>query len=115
MSAMDTDVLKAYVEIGLGVGIIAAMTFDPKRDQALRLIDAANLFASNTTVIGLRRGALLRTYAYRFIELCSPALSEQKIKAAANVETQLTAGVQKVRAVATHSANSVAKRVSRAS
>ncbi len=41
MSAMDTDVLKAYVELGLGVGIIAAMAFDPKRDAGLKLIDAA--------------------------------------------------------------------------
>ena len=82
MSAMDTDVLKAYVEIGLGVGIIAGMTYDSRRDKALRLLDAGHLFQSNTTVIGLRRGSLLRTYAYRFLELCSPALTEQMIRAA---------------------------------
>ena len=82
MSAMDTDVLKAYVELGLGVGIIAAMAFDPKRDAPLRLIDAAHLFEENTSLIAIRRGSYLRNYAYRFIELCSPALPEQKVRAA---------------------------------
>src|SRR5262249_57264803 len=43
VSAMDTDVLKAYVELGLGVGIIAAMAFNAKRDAGLRLIDASHL------------------------------------------------------------------------
>jgi len=82
MSAMDTDVLKAYVELGLGVGIIAAMAFDPKRDAPLRLIDAAHLFEANTSLIAVRRGSYLRNYAYRFIELCSPALPEHTVRAA---------------------------------
>ena len=115
MSAMDTDVLKAYVEIGLGIGIIAAMTFDPKRDQALRMLDAGHLFASNTTLIGLRRGALLRTYAYRFIELCSPALSEQTIKNAVNADASPGAEPPKVRAVASRTANASIKRAVRPS
>ncbi len=115
MSAMDTDVLKAYVEIGLGVGIIAAMTFDQKRDQALRMLDAGHLFASNTTVIGLRRGALLRTYAYRFIELCSPALREQAIKTAVNADATRSAEPLKVRAIASRSASAAIKRAVRPS
>ena len=82
MSAMDTDVLKAYVELGLGVGIIAAMAFNPKRDAGLRLIDSRHLFEANTTLIAVRRGSYLRTYAYRFIELCSPALPEKVVRAA---------------------------------
>jgi LysR family cys regulon transcriptional activator len=82
MSAMDTDVLKAYVELGLGVGIIAATAYSAKRDAALRLIDSSHLFEPNTTVIAARRGSYLRTYAYRFIELCSPALPEKAVKAA---------------------------------
>ena len=86
MSAMDTDVLKAYVELGLGVGIIAAMAFDPKRDQGLRLIDGAHLFEANTSLIAVRRGSYLRNYAYRFIELCSPALPEAKVRAAVMAE-----------------------------
>ena len=86
MSAMDTDVLKAYVELGLGVGIIAAMAFDTKRDLGLRLIDAAHLFEANTSLIAVRRGSYLRNYAYRFIELCSPALPEAKVRAAVMAE-----------------------------
>jgi LysR family cys regulon transcriptional activator len=82
MSAMDTDVLKAYVELGLGVGIIAAMAYNPKRDTSLRLIDSGHLFEPNTTLIAVRRGSYLRTYAYRFIELCSPALPEKAVRAA---------------------------------
>jgi LysR family cys regulon transcriptional activator len=86
MSAMDTDVLKAYVELGLGVGIIAAMAFDPKRDASLKLIDAAHLFDANMTGIAVRRGSYLRNYAYRFIELCSPALPEAVVRTAVMAE-----------------------------
>jgi hypothetical protein len=75
-------VLKAYVELGLGVGIIAAMAFNPKRDAGLRLIDGGHLFKANTALIAVRRGAYLRAYAYRFIELCSPALPERVVKPA---------------------------------
>jgi len=82
MSAMDTDVLKTYVELGLGVGIIAAMAFDAKRDVGLRLIESGHLFEPNTALIAVRRGAYLRNYAYRFIELSSPSLSEEAVKAA---------------------------------
>jgi LysR family transcriptional regulator, cys regulon transcriptional activator len=82
MSAMDTDVLKAYVELGLGVGIIAAMAYSAKRDTPLRLIDSSHLFDPNTALIAVRRGSYLRTYAYRFIELCSPALPEKTVRAA---------------------------------
>jgi LysR family cys regulon transcriptional activator len=80
MSAMDADVLKAYVELGLGVGIIAAMAFNPKRDVGLRLVDSSHLFDANTALIAVRRGSYLRTYAYRFIELCSPALPENVVR-----------------------------------
>ncbi len=86
MSAMDTDVLKAYVELGLGVGIIAAMAFDPRRDAGLKLIETAGLFAANTALIAVRKGAYLRNYAYNFIELCSPALPEAKVRAAVLAE-----------------------------
>ncbi len=82
VSAMDTDVLKAYVELGLGVGIIAATAFNSKRDAGLRLIDGSHLFDANTALIAVRRGAYLRTYAYRFIELCSPALPEGVVRPA---------------------------------
>ncbi len=82
MSALDADVVKTYVEVGLGVGIIASMAFDATRDAGLRAIDAAHLFPTNTTRIAVRRGHYLRGYAYRFIEECSPALTAAVVKGA---------------------------------
>jgi len=74
LTALDSDVIKTYVELGLGVGVMAKMAFDPKRDRPLRAIDAAHLFDSSTTRLGIRRGAYLRRYAYEFIELFAPHL-----------------------------------------
>lgn len=74
MSALDADVIKSYVELELGVGIIASMAFNPVRDSGLRLLDSAHLFPSNTTWIALRSGNVLRDFAYRFIEMCQPKL-----------------------------------------
>ncbi|HQQ64485.1 MAG TPA: CysB family HTH-type transcriptional regulator, partial [Pseudomonadales bacterium] len=82
MSALDADVIKTYVELGLGVGIIASMAFNPQRDQGLQLLEQASLFGENTTRIAIRRGHYLRGFAYRFIELCSPELSESVVQAA---------------------------------
>ena len=74
LSAQDSDVIKTYVELGLGVGILARMAFDPERDRRLRAIDASHLFESSTTRLGVKRGAYLRRYAYEFIELFAPHL-----------------------------------------
>jgi LysR family cys regulon transcriptional activator len=74
LSAQDSDVIKTYVELGLGVGILAKMAFDEKRDRMLRAIDAGHLFESSTTRLGIKRGAYLRRYAYEFIELFAPQL-----------------------------------------
>ena len=74
LSAQDSDVIKTYVELGLGVGILAKMAFDAKRDRTLRAIDASHLFESSTTRLGVKRGAYLRRYAYEFIELFAPHL-----------------------------------------
>jgi LysR family cys regulon transcriptional activator len=74
LTALDSDVIKTYVELGLGVGILAKMAFDPKRDTCLRAIDASHLFESSTTRLGIKRGAYLRRYAYEFIELFAPHL-----------------------------------------
>jgi LysR family cys regulon transcriptional activator len=81
MSALDSDVIKTYVELGLGIGIIASMAFNPAKDTALRLLTCDHLFEANTTFIALRRGHYLRSFAYRFIELCSPKLDEGTIRA----------------------------------
>jgi LysR family cys regulon transcriptional activator len=74
LTALDSDVIKTYVELGLGVGIMAKMAFDPKRDRGLKALDAAHLFESSTTRLGIKRGAYLRRYAYEFIELFAPHL-----------------------------------------
>jgi LysR family cys regulon transcriptional activator len=81
MSALDADVIKTYVELGMGIGIIASMAFNPAKDSDLRLLECEHLFESNTTYIALRRGHYLRSFAYRFIELCSPKLDEATIRA----------------------------------
>ena len=82
LTAIDSDVIKTYVELGLGVGIIAAMAFDPERDRNLRLLDASHLFPRNTTRVAVRRGVLLRGYAYDFIELFAPRLTRKAIEQA---------------------------------
>lgn len=80
MSALDADVIKTYVELELGVGIIAAIAFNPQRDHGLVLLDSSHLFKTNTARIALRRGHYLRDYAYRFIELCSAPLAEAVVR-----------------------------------
>jgi DNA-binding transcriptional LysR family regulator len=82
LSAIDADVIKTYVELEMGIGIVAAMAFDARRDRGLRALDASHLFKSNMTRIAVRRGAYLRGYAYAFIELFSPQLSRAVIDAA---------------------------------
>src|SRR6266571_1914585 len=82
LSAVDSDVIKTYVELGLGVGVIAAMAFDEKRDRHLRALEAGHLFGTMTTRVAVRRGAALRGYAYTFIELFSPRLSRKLIETA---------------------------------
>jgi LysR family cys regulon transcriptional activator len=67
MSALDADVIKTYVELGLGVGIVASMAWHPKKDEGLALLDGTNIFPANTTRIAVRRGHYLRGFAYRFI------------------------------------------------
>lgn len=80
LTAVDADVIKAYVELGLGVGILAKMAYDPARDSALRLIDAAHLFEPSMTRIAVRRNAYLRRYVYDFIELFAPHLSRTVVE-----------------------------------
>jgi LysR family cys regulon transcriptional activator len=80
LSAVDSDVIKRYVELGLGVGIVSPIAFDPERDTQLQLLRADALFPENTTVIAVRRGHYLRSFGYRFIELCSPELSADEAR-----------------------------------
>ena len=82
LTAIDSDVIKTYVELGLGVGILAKMAFDPARDMELTAIDASHLFEPSTTRIGIRKGAYLRRYLYDFIELFAPHLDRNHVEAA---------------------------------
>ena len=82
LSAQDSDVIKTYVELGLGVGILAKMAFDAKRDVMLRAIDASHLFESSTTRLGIKRGSYLRRYAYDFIEAFAPHLAAATVERA---------------------------------
>lgn len=82
LTAIAADVIKAYVEQGMGIGILAKMAFDPARDHGIRLINADHLFAASTTRLGLRRNAYLRGYVYDFIELFSPTLSRAVVTTA---------------------------------
>jgi LysR family cys regulon transcriptional activator len=82
LTAMDADVIKTYVELGLGVGIVASIAFDDERDTMLRAIDARHLFAINTTHVGVRRGAAMRAFAYRFIETFAPHLTPDIVRQA---------------------------------
>lgn len=74
LTAIAADVIKTYVEMGMGIGILAKMAFDPARDHGIRLINADHLFAASTTRIALRRNAWLRGYIYDLIELFAPHL-----------------------------------------
>jgi len=80
LTALDADVIKTYVELGLGVGILATMAFDPRRDAGLRALDASHLFESSTTRLGVKRGTYLRRYAYEFIELFAPHLPRSVVE-----------------------------------
>jgi len=82
LTALDSDVIKTYVELGLGIGILAKMAFDAKRDASLRAIDASHLFESSTTRLGIKRNAYLRRYAYEFIELFAPHLPRATVERA---------------------------------
>jgi LysR family cys regulon transcriptional activator len=82
LTAIDADIIKTYVALGLGVGIVAAMAYDESADRNLRAADASHLFEWATTRIGVRRGAYLRGYAYAFIELFAPHLGRKAVDAA---------------------------------
>jgi LysR family transcriptional regulator, cys regulon transcriptional activator len=86
LTAMDSDVIKQYVSLGLGVGIVASMAFDHGRDRGLRAVEASHLFAPNVTRLAVRRGAYLRQYAYHFISQFAPELTRADIDAAMNAE-----------------------------
>jgi LysR family cys regulon transcriptional activator len=80
LEAIDADVIKTYVELGLGVGIIAGMAYDAERDKGLAAIPVGHLFGTNVSRIALKQGAYLRGYVYTFIELLTPTLNRKLIE-----------------------------------
>lgn len=79
-TAADADVIKTYVRLGLGVGIVARMAYDPVQDDDLIALDASHLFEASVTKIGFRRGSYLRSYMYDFIEMFAPHLSRDLVQ-----------------------------------
>ncbi|NOX27194.1 MAG: HTH-type transcriptional regulator CysB [Gammaproteobacteria bacterium] len=79
LTAIDSDVIKTYVELGLGVGILASVAFSAERDTTLNAIDASHLFETSTVRIGIRRGSYLRSYIYDFAQYFAPHLSREVI------------------------------------
>lgn len=82
LTAIDADVIKTYVELGLGIAILPSIAYEPARDRNLRAIDAAALFDPTVTRIELRRESYLRGYMYDFIQLLAPQWDREAIEAA---------------------------------
>lgn len=84
-TATDADVIKTYVELGLGIGIIASMAFDVDKDAPLHARDVSGLFQPSTTHLGIRKGHALRRYGYDFIEYFSPHLTQKVVQEALRI------------------------------
>lgn len=82
LTALDADVIKTYAELDLGVGIVASMAYDERKDAGLTRISADHLFSSNVTSLAVRRGAYLRDYAHAFINMFAPHLSRDAVSTA---------------------------------
>ena len=87
-TATDADVIKTYVRLGLGIGIMAQMAYDPVLDSDLVSLDASHLFDHSTTMIGCRKGTFLRGYMYDFIELFAPHLNRELVAEAFLLQTR---------------------------
>ncbi len=88
-TATDADVIKTYVRLGVGIGVIATMAIDPKIDSDLVTIDASHLFKASTTKIGFRRGSFLRGYMFDFIERFAPHLTKDVVTRAMIMKNNL--------------------------
>ena len=88
LTARDADVIKTYVRLGLGVGIVASMAVEEREDSDLVRIDTSHLFPAHVTWIGFRRGGLLRKYQLDFMQLFAPHLTRRVIERAAGAATQ---------------------------
>ena len=80
LTAIDADVIKTYVKLGLGIGLLANIAYDSDRDADLSMIDASHLFPPSTTYLGIRRDAFLRGYMYEFIKLLAPQFDKSAVE-----------------------------------
>lgn len=85
LTAIDADVIKTYVNLGLGVGLLANMAYDAERDSHLAAIDVSHLFPDSTTYLGVRKDAFLRGYIYGFIEIIAPHISRKVVNDALKI------------------------------
>lgn len=88
-TAADADVIKTYVRLGLGVGIVAKQAYDPEVDEDLVALDASHLFKPSTTRLAFRRGTFLRGFMYDFIELFAPHLTKDLVDKAFNCSSKI--------------------------
>ncbi|NLJ93568.1 MAG: HTH-type transcriptional regulator CysB [Aeromonadales bacterium] len=86
-TATDADVIKTYVRLGIGIGVLASMAIDTEHDSDLVAIDASHLFSSSTTKIGFRKGTFLRSYMYDFMERFAPHLTRDRVDKAIALKT----------------------------
>lgn len=82
LTAIDSDVIKTYVEMGLGVGLLASMAFDQERDRTFEAIDVSNIFPASTTYIAVRKDDYLRSFLYDFIQMIAPHLDRAAVNSA---------------------------------
>ena len=83
LTATSSDIIKTYVKLGLGVGLVAASSLDnDETEEGLKTIDASHLFGPGTTYICLHRGKHLRDYVYSLIELLEPTLTRTEVETA---------------------------------
>jgi len=80
LAAIDADVIKTYVEAGLGVGIVADLAYDAARDSGLVALPAGHLFGSQITHLAVKRGATLRAYVHHFIEIVAPDVDRAMVE-----------------------------------
>lgn len=82
LEAIDADVIKTYVDVGLGIGIIAGVAFDPRRDKGLVGLDAGHLFGLHMTRVAIKQGTFLRDYVYVLLEMLASELTRDVVEKA---------------------------------
>lgn len=88
LEAIDADVVKTYADIGLGIGIIAGVAFDPRRDKTLVGLPAGHLFGQHTTSVAIKRGVFLRDYVYVLLEMLASDLTRDVVDRALEGTTE---------------------------